>query len=120
MTVSGRLGSRIVLSASTNGTSASTPAHSSGARFAIAPISRPPAEPPRATIRSGAVQPCATMARPQETKSVKVFFLCSSLPCSYQYRPISPPPRMCAMAKTKPRSSRLRRTTEKYGSIEDS
>ena len=52
ITVSGSDGSRIVVSASTNGTSARMPANSSGARFATAPISRPPAEPPSATMRS--------------------------------------------------------------------
>eukprot|EP00967_Tisochrysis_lutea_P155380 scaffold310827_cov12-Tisochrysis_lutea.AAC.1 len=33
---------------------------------------------------------------------------------AYQYRPISPPPRMWAIAKTHPRSNRQRRLDEKY------
>ena len=98
VTVSGSDGSRIVLSASTNGTSATNPPNASGARFATAPTSSPPADPPRATTRSGAVQPTLTRCRAQATKSVNVFFLVSILPPSYHRRPISPPPRMCAIA----------------------
>ena len=45
----------IEVSGSTNGTTASIPAKRSGARFATAPISSPPAEPPSATIFSGVV-----------------------------------------------------------------
>src|SRR6266702_3777430 len=44
VTVSGSDGSRIVVSASTNGTCATIPAKVSGAMLATAPISRPPAE----------------------------------------------------------------------------
>src|SRR3954447_98683 len=102
VTVSGNEGSRIELSGSTNGTCATIPAKSSGARLAIAPISRPPAEPPRATRRSAAVQPFLTSVRAHATKSVKVFRLVSILPSSYQRRPISPPPRTCAIAYTTP------------------
>ncbi len=116
MTVSGSDGSRIVFSASTNGTSATTPANSSGARFVTAPISRPPAEPPRAMIRS--LQPDAFMCLATSTKSVNVLRFLVSLPSSYQRRPISPPPRTCAMAKTNPRSSSDSLGTEKPGSIE--
>ena len=47
------------------------------------------------------------------TKSVNVLRLCSFLPCSYQSRPISPPPRTCAMANPAPRSSRESRGLEK-------
>ena len=56
----------------------------------------------------------------QSTKSVKVFFLCSSLPWSYHARPISPPPRTCAIAYTNPRWEQESRATEKYGSDEAS
>ena len=38
-------------------------------------------------------------------KSVNVLALCSRRPSSYQPRPSSPPPRTCAIANTKPRSS---------------
>src|ERR1035441_2142962 len=54
VTVSGRDGSRMLVSASTNGTWATTAPHASGAMFTAAPTSRPPAEPPRATRRGGA------------------------------------------------------------------
>ena len=79
ITVSGSDGSRIVVSASTNGTSARMPANSSGARLATAPISRPPALPPSATSRSGEVYPLSIRCRAQSTKSVKVLRLLQQL-----------------------------------------
>src|ERR1019366_3543905 len=78
------------------------PAKPSGPMLAPAPISSPPAEPPRATSRSADVQPRRTRCSADAMKSVKVFFLCSSLPSVYQDRPISPPPLTCAIADTKP------------------
>lgn len=105
------------MSGSTNGTFARIPANSSGARFATAPINRPPALPPSATSRSGPVTPASIRCRAQATKSVKVFFFASVLPFSYQCRPISPPPRTCATAKTMPRSRSDSRATEKPGSM---
>src|SRR5919107_201110 len=72
VTVSGSDGSRMDVSGSTNGTCATMPAKASGATFAIAPMNRPPAEPPRATSRSAAVHEPLTSARAQATKSVKV------------------------------------------------
>ena len=51
-------------------------------------------------------------------KSVNVLIFLSILPSSYHRRPISPPPRMCAIANTKPRSSSEIREIEKLGSIE--
>ena len=48
---------------------------------------------------------------------MNVLRLCSSLPSSYQRRPISPPPRTCAIAKTTPRSSSDSRGIENHGSI---
>src|SRR5579875_2670929 len=56
VTVSGSEGSRIEVSASTNGTCATMPPKSRGAMFATAPISSPPADPPRAISRDGRVQ----------------------------------------------------------------
>ena len=53
-------------------------------------------------------------------KSVKVFFFSSNLPRSYQSRPISPPPRMWAIANTMPRSSSDSRAMENRGSSLDS
>ena len=55
LAVSGSVSSSMVLSASTNGTRAIMPANRSGRILATAPISRPPAESPRATIRPRAV-----------------------------------------------------------------
>src|SRR5690606_34414589 len=117
VTVSGSDGSSMELSGSTNGTSATMPANSSGAMFATAPMSRPPAEPPRATVRSGEVQPVLARCRAHAMKSVKVLRLASSLPSSYQRRPSSPPPRTCATAKTTPRSSRDSRGIANHGSM---
>ena len=62
--------------------------------------------------------PVSTRWSAQATKSVKVLGLASSLPSSYHDRPISEPPRTCAMAKTQPRSSSERRSTENHGSLE--
>ena len=53
--VSGMLASDMVLITSTNGTAATIAVYRSGRMFATTPISRPPALPPLATIRSGAV-----------------------------------------------------------------
>ncbi len=80
VTVSGSDGSRMVLSTSTNGTSATMPANASGAWLATAPMSRPPADPPRATSRSGEVHPTENRCAAQATKSVNVFFFAISLP----------------------------------------
>ena len=91
-----------------------------GGQVGPAPISSPPALPPRATSCSGVVHPWSIRAWAQATKSVKVVGLAKNLPCSYQDRPISPPPRTWAMAKTKPRSRRLRRSDEKVGSMDTS
>ena len=50
-------------------------------------------------------------------KSVNVLALCSMRPSSYQARPISPPPRTWAMAKTAPRSRSESRWCENDGSM---
>ena len=67
--------------------------------LATAPISSPPAEPPRADNRSVDVYPASHRWRAQVTKSVNVLRLCSSFPSSYQCRPHSPPPRTCAIGE---------------------
>src|ERR1700724_3509038 len=54
VTVSGSDGSRIEFSASTNGTCATIPAKADGARLATAPMSSPPADPPRQPGERGA------------------------------------------------------------------
>ena len=118
MTVSGSVASSIVVSASTNGTPATIPPNSSGAWLATAPISSPPALAALGDQRSGRVQPASTRCRAQATKSENVFCLRSSLPSSYHRRPISPPPRTCAIANAAPRSSSESRAIEKYGSME--
>ena len=105
--VSGIVGSDIVVTQSTNGTSAITARQRCGAIENTAPCSRPPADRPRETIRSGAAQPSAASMSAAAMKSVNVLRLRSSRPCSHQRRPPSPPPRICATAYTAPRSSRL-------------
>src|ERR1017187_6749962 len=72
VTVSGSEGSRIEVSGSTNGTCATMAPKSCGARFATAPISTPPADPPRATSVDGTVQPWLTRCSAHATKSVKL------------------------------------------------
>src|SRR6516162_8082002 len=77
VTVSGSDGSRIVFSASTNGTCVTMPPNVPGDMLAIAPMSSPPAEPPRAISRGADVQPDRCRCSAQAMKSVKVFFLLS-------------------------------------------
>ena len=50
-------------------------------------------------------------------KSVNVFFFFSILPSSCHVFPISPPPRMCAIATTTPRSRSERRFEENVTGI---
>ena len=83
----------MVVTTSTKGTSATAAVKSSGRMFVTAPISRPPALPPRMTRRSAAVHPSAMSFSAQAMKSLNVFILVINRPCSYQGRPISPPPR---------------------------
>src|SRR5215468_4750641 len=117
VTVSGSDGSRIEVSTSTNGTCATIPYTDDGARLATAPISSPPADPPRATILSAVVKPELTRNVAHAMKSVNVLRLCMSLPSSYQRRPSSPPPRTCATAKANPLSKRDSRAMENQGSM---
>ena len=63
--------------------------------FATAPISRPPAEPPFATVRARSASPQSCMAAVTSMKSSNVCFLLRLRPISYHARPISPPPRTC-------------------------
>jgi hypothetical protein len=67
------LSSSIVVSTSTNGTCATMPRYSSGARFATAPTSRPPALPPIANTASSAAYALRTRWRVTSMKSVKLF-----------------------------------------------
>ena len=69
--VSGSVSSSIVLSTSTNGTSATMPANNSPARLATAPISMPPALPPWPTMRFALVYFASISARPAAAKSSK-------------------------------------------------
>src|SRR5580658_1802127 len=80
--VSGISGSSMVVTQSTNGTSATTARQRRGAIENTAPWSRPPAESPRETIRSGAAQPRAASMSATAMKSVKVLRLRSSRPSS--------------------------------------
>ena len=103
----GREVSRIVVTTSTKGTSATTTLNKSGRIFITAPINKPPALPPVMARRSLAVQFSAIKYSAQAIKSVKVFFFCKNFPCSYHCRPISSPPRIWAMANTTPRSNNV-------------
>ena len=69
------LGSSMVVTQSTNGTSTTTARHRRGAIVNTAPCSRPPADRPRETILSGAAQPSAASASAAAMKSVNVFRL---------------------------------------------
>ena len=73
--------------------------------------------PLKAKRRSGLPYPSSSKVVAQAMKSVKVFILDLSLPDSYHRRPSSWPPRMWAMAKTKPLSSRLSRVELNHGSM---
>ena len=115
--VSGRVGSDIVFSTSTNGTAAAMPAQRSGRRFSTAPISMPPAEPPCATIRPGSACPPSIRRSAQAMKSVKLLVLRAPLPSRNQPQPFSEPPRMWAVAQIQPRSTRLSDRIEKPGII---
>src|ERR1051326_4175707 len=110
--VSGSVGSSIVLITSTNGTYATTALNRSGRMFVTAPISSPPALPPLITSFDGVVYFSFTRCSAAATKSVNVFFFVIIRPASCHSFPMSPPPRMCASAKTTPRSSSTRRAAE--------
>src|SRR5450830_105274 len=97
---------------SMNGTFATTAWKRSGRMFVTAPMRRPPALPPSMTRRSFAVIFCAMRDSAAEMKSENVFFFLSIFPSSCHFFPISPPPRMCAMATTAPRSRSGRRFEE--------
>ena len=105
--VSGMDGSSMVVTTSTNGTSATTARHRPGAIAYTAPCSSPPADRPRDTIRPPSAHPSAASMSATATKSVNVLRFRVSRPSSHQRRPPSPPPRTCATAYVKPRSSRL-------------
>src|SRR5829696_2744011 len=120
VTVSGRLGSLMVVTVSTNGTSATALVKRSGRSTMQAPTSSPPALPPRIATRRGSDHPPATRCSTALSVSVNVFRLLSSLPSRYQPRPSSPPPRGWTSAHVKPRSSRDRRATENHGGIDAS
>ena len=96
--VSGRVSSSMVLSTSTNGTSATMPANNSPARLATAPISMPPALPPWPTMRFAPVYFSAISARALAAKSSKLLVFFSRLPSRYQPQPLSAPPRIWAIA----------------------
>ena len=93
--VSGRDGSLIVDTTSTNGTSATALANRSGRIVTHAPTSRPPALPPRIATRRGSAQPSAATCSTAASVSTNVLRLFSSLPSRYHRRPSSPPPRGC-------------------------
>ena len=116
-TVSGIVSSSIVVTTSTNGTSATTARNSSGRWLTTAPMSSPPALPPSMASIAGVVRPAAISFSAQAMKSSKVVCFLAILPASYQLRPRSPPPRMWPIAKTTPRSSSETRDCENVASI---
>ena len=85
---------------STKGTPATEAQKSSGAMLTTFPISSPPAERPSHESAPGRVTPVSSSACAQSMKSVKVLRFCRYLPAASYHRwcPISPPPRMCAIA----------------------
>jgi hypothetical protein len=96
--VSGSVSSSMVLSTSTNGTSATMPANRSGAMLATAPISMPPALPPMRDDRAAPVKPSAIRCLAAAMKSVKVLTLFSRLPVLVPAPALVLPPRIWAMA----------------------
>src|SRR5262245_44671810 len=118
--VSGSVGSLIVVTTSTNGTSAIAALNRSGSIGMQAPTSSPPALPPRIATRSGAATPIVTRWAHAASVSVNVLRLASSLPSRYQPRPSSPPPRGCTSAHVPPRSSHESLATENHGGIDAS
>src|SRR3954447_13227423 len=115
VTVRGSEGSLIVVTTSTNGTSATAALNCSGAIVTHAPTSKPPALPPRIATRSRSATPTSTRWAQAASVSVNVLRLASSLPSRYQPRPSSPPPRGWTSAHVPPRSSHDRRATETPG-----
>src|SRR5919206_2796494 len=107
--VSGSVSSNSVLITSTKGTYATTALNRSGRMFTTAPISSPPALPPVMTRRSREVYFWLTRYSAAAMKSVKVSFFVIIFPASCHSLPRSPPPRLCAVAKTTPRSKSDRR-----------
>src|SRR4051794_17331276 len=120
VTVSGSDGSLIVVTTSTNGTSATAALNCSGAIVTQAPTSKPPALPPRMATRSRSATPTSTRWAHAASVSVNVLRLASSLPSRSQPRPSSPPPRGWTSAHVPPRSSQDRRPTENHGGIDAS
>src|SRR5262245_9818405 len=110
--VRGSVGSLIVVTTSTKGTSATLEAHTAERIVKHAPTSSPPALPPRSTTRDGSAHPALTRCSTLAIVSLNVFRLCSSLPSRYQRRPSSPPPRGCTSAHVHPRSRLEMRPTE--------
>src|SRR5690606_27793464 len=108
----------MVFTTSTNGTAAMTPFHSSGAILITAPIRSPPALPPSAYTCPLDVYLLAIKYLAQSIKSVKVLIFFISLPSSYQWRPISSPPRTWAMAYINPLFNKDNLAAENVGSIE--
>ena len=79
VTVSGRVGSSIVVRQSTKGTCASIALNISGASLATAPTVRPPADAPLATRRSGLAHFESTRCFAQAMKSLNVLRLLQHL-----------------------------------------
>ena len=87
------------------GTIATTARARPGCWVTVAPMSRPPLEPPRIASRSLVVRCDSIRKRAQQAKSSKTFCLAASRPAWCQCSPYSPPPLVCATATTPPCSS---------------
>src|SRR5918995_6587103 len=81
--VNGSDGSLIVVTTSTNGTSATALANRSGRIVTQAPTIRPPALPPRTATRPGSAKPSATTCSTAANVSSNVLRLLSSRPSRY-------------------------------------
>ena len=104
---------------STKGTPAIAHLNSWGAMLSTAPMRRPPAERPVVPSCDAVVTPDSIKCSAHDTKSVKVFFFLRYLPSSsYHVRPISPPPRMWAIAYKMPRSNSATRVGLNSGSMQ--
>ena len=80
-------GSNIVVTTSTNGTSAIAPFHKLGSMLTTAPINNPPALPPEQNNILDFVYPLDIKNFPASIKSKNVFFLLNNFPSSYDCLP---------------------------------
>ena len=110
LVVKGIVGSIIVVTTSTKGTSATTPFHRSGRKYSDSSHQQSSCTTThciKVFLRSDISH--LLNALRNIDKICKRFFFFIIFPSSYQLLPISCPPRTCAMANTNPLSTRLKR-----------